>query len=267
MFSAVSWVAGHRVSGVVCSVPNTVGCGGCVLCVRAFKFVLCRVELEPVPCVFYLHLNEARGDLPSVSLSLSLSQSNRHWSLCEARWPVVLFSSSKVSPLFHMYLRKALTPHTAAMSEPSACGPHFPCTIVCVCVSALVWVRRAQHRAVSVHAMRLPVCVVGVCIYVSIYFYRVETQQRMTTPGKRWCCLSLFQATAAFSVGPPPLQLNVSESIWPRCESDYRAMNGSLCCLKMDWGVLIYFVTPLPHFSLLEPREKFSRMISHLDFK
>ena len=62
-----------------------------------------------------------------------------------------------------------------------------------------------------------------------------------------------------------PVQLNGSESIWPQCESDYREMNGSLCCLKMDWGALIYFVAPSPHFSPLKPSGKFFffRMIRH----
>lgn len=80
MFSTVSWVAGHRVSGVVCFGPLRIRWKLSVLCdpARAFKFVLCRVELEPVPCVFYLHFNEAKGDLPfycSQPLSLSPSLS------------------------------------------------------------------------------------------------------------------------------------------------------------------------------------------------
>lgn len=90
------------------------------LCISTLGLVLCRLELDssPVPsCVFYLHLNEVKGDLP-FDCSLSLSQSNRHWSLFPGKvtlHTVQLLRS--LAPRFYLYLGKALTPHTAPMLQ------------------------------------------------------------------------------------------------------------------------------------------------------
>lgn len=161
MFLTVNWVAGDRVSGVVCFAPvhhcKYIGLGqwklsalcDCVcVCVhvRTFKFVLHRVELEPVPCVFYLHLNEAKVIYPSTAVrlylslphSLSVSQSVKQTLISlpgkVTHSVVQLFQS--LSSRFHLYQGKALTPHTAAISHPSAREPHFHSikSSVCLCV-------------------------------------------------------------------------------------------------------------------------------------
>lgn len=185
MFSAASWVAGHRVSGVVCFGPQRGGGGaGCCLkteciirlrvcvcvCILVdvcmFKSVRARVCVmqggagaEPDPCVFYLHLNEAREVIyPAFSPpphhphrpSLSLSQSNRHWSLCQARWPTVLFSSSKVSSLPFICTWERPWPHTPL---PCSSRLHVGLTPpVCVWAST-----QSRHMCASV-------CV-GLCMH------------------------------------------------------------------------------------------------------
>lgn len=110
---------------------------------------------KPDPCVFYLHLNEARGDLPFccshslfLCLSLSLSVSPVDIDLFAKQGDRQCFQlfQSLCFP-FHLYLGKALTPHVAAMLWPSAHGPHFPCIKPClhVCVSACLFELESGH--------------------------------------------------------------------------------------------------------------------------
>lgn len=203
MFSTVSWVSGHRVSGVECFGPQRTWWGGCLktecimrLCVCArlsacvrlslcvHKFVLCRVELEPSPtpvCFTCISMKQeviypsiAASLSLSLSPSLSLSQSNRHWSLCQARWPTVLLSSSKVSALPFICTWERPWPHAPL---PCSSTLHVDLTSpvsspVCVRVSVcvFVWLSKCAHRVdTCVHAQWACACGrVGVCIYVRV---------------------------------------------------------------------------------------------------
>lgn len=139
MFSTVSWVAGHRVSGVVCFGPQRTWWRGvfenwvhyatvCVceclsmcacLSLRVHEFVLCRVELEPSPtpvCFTCISMKRERWFtllLQSASLSQPVKQTLISLPGKVTHSVVQLFQS--LSSPFHLYLGKALTPHTAAM--------------------------------------------------------------------------------------------------------------------------------------------------------
>ncbi len=147
-WSGVFWTAANLVGGGVWKLIVRWLCV-CV-CLRVHEFVLCRVELEPSPtpvCFTCISMKQEviyPSTALSLSLSLFLSQSNRHWSLCQARWPTVLFSSSKVSSLPFICTWERPWPHTLLSCSSSLhvdlTSPVSSPVCVCVCVCMLVWV-------------------------------------------------------------------------------------------------------------------------------
>lgn len=189
---------------------------------------------------------------PSSAGSLSLGQSNRHWSLSQARWPIALFShfQSLASP-FHSYLGKALTPNTAAMSKPSACGPLL-CEHVTVWVSQRVHTKlRCAHTCIQAPIDRL----VFLRLLSSqkgefIWVWTAVLQQNVASMGVdkvddlvNFLLITIPCFTAQLQ--RTTLQLHGSESIWWLFESDYGEINDFHCCSKMDRGVFKLFSTPL----------------------
>lgn len=98
---------------------------------------------EPDPCVFYLHLNEARGDLPfccshfSVCLSLPVSPADIDLFAKQGDRQCFQLFQTLCFP-FHLYLGKALTPHVAAMCVAFCTWTSLVQSPVCMCVSVRV---------------------------------------------------------------------------------------------------------------------------------
>lgn len=98
---------------------------------------------EPDPCVFYLHLNEARGDLPfccshfSVCLSLPVSPADIDLFAKQGDRQCFQLFQTLCFP-FHLYLGKALTPHVAAMCVAFCTWTSPAQSPVCMCVSVRV---------------------------------------------------------------------------------------------------------------------------------
>lgn len=148
---------------------------------------------EPDPCVFYLHLNEARGDLPfccshfSVCLSLPVSPADIDLFAKQGDRQCFQLFQTLCFP-FHLYLGKALTPHVAAMCVAFCTWTSLVQSPVCMCVS----VRVCLSWKVDVH-------VDAMCLRVSdpvpnqlcVYFHeQVHADSPRCTAVYLNCCTS-----------------------------------------------------------------------------
>lgn len=101
--------------------------GGCLTeaCISMHEFVFCRVELDPSPdpvCFTCISM-KYKVIYPSTAISLSLKPVKQTLISFPGKVTchIVQLLQSLV-PRFYLYLGKALTPHTAPMSQPSAGG-------------------------------------------------------------------------------------------------------------------------------------------------